>query len=90
MNNTIFPPVPVLKEQAKAALRQAGPAMTKASLVYIGITLIVNYALQGTAPEGKELQVFALTMLVICCSICWTSASGDSVWTAPGASRSCP
>ena len=64
MNNTIFPPVPVLKEQAKAALRQAGPAMTKASLVYIGITLIVNYALQGTAPEGKELQVFALTMLV--------------------------
>ena len=52
MNNTIFPPVPVLKEQAKAALRQAGPAMTKASLVYIGITLIVNYALQGTAPEG--------------------------------------
>ena len=64
MNTTRIPPAPMLKQAAKEALRQAGLSMTKVTFVYIGLTLVVNYVLQGTIPEDKYLLGMALTMLI--------------------------
>ena len=46
----------MLTAQARAALRQAGPAMTKASLVYIGITLIIILLLHFNLKRREALR----------------------------------
>ena len=64
MNTTRIPPAPMLKQAAKEAMQKAGLAMIKVTFVYIGLTLIVNYALQGTIPEDKYLLGIGLTLLI--------------------------